>query len=82
MNKRTKELEAQCWEHRAHCPSWFNSAKFAKLIVQECIDKMLNTDDRVYMDREGWDIGGPDHSAWTRGVLDSVEVVKKHFGVK
>ena len=36
MNERIKELEAQCWEPRQYGPAWFNSKKFAELIVREC----------------------------------------------
>ena len=38
MNKRIKELESQCWEARPYGPTWFNSKKFAELIVKECAD--------------------------------------------
>ena len=38
MNERIKELEVQCWEPRQYGPAWFNSTKFAELIVAECID--------------------------------------------
>ena len=37
MNERIKLLESQCWEARQYGPAWFNSTKFAELIVQECI---------------------------------------------
>ena len=37
MNERIKELEIQFWEPRQYGPAWFNSTKFAELIVQECI---------------------------------------------
>ena len=40
MNKRIKELESQCWEPRQYGPAWFNSTKFAELIVRECIDNV------------------------------------------
>lgn len=33
MNTRIKNMEMQCWEHS---PAWFNSEKFAELIVREC----------------------------------------------
>ena len=36
MNERIKELEAQCWETRQYGPPWFDSEKFAELIVREC----------------------------------------------
>ena len=90
MNKRIKELVEQATEtvdvsDKLGMPGTdlvFNKEKFAELIVRECIEVILKTDDRIYMSREGWDVGGPDHSAWTRGVLDSVEAVRESFGVK
>jgi len=51
MNERIKELESQCWEPRQYGPSWFNSEKFAELIVRECMsiikqgDGLGNEDD-------------------------------------
>ena len=38
MNERIKELESQCWEPRQYGPAWFNSTKFAELIVRECAE--------------------------------------------
>lgn len=38
MNERIRELEAQCWEPRKYGPAWFDTEKFAQLIVQECSD--------------------------------------------
>lgn len=38
MNERIKELESQSWEERAHGSSWFNTDKFAELIIKECCD--------------------------------------------
>ena len=40
MNQRIKELEAQCWEPRQYGPAWFNSTKFAELIVRECANRI------------------------------------------
>ena len=37
MNERIRELESQCWEPRQYGPAWFDSEKFAELIVQEFI---------------------------------------------
>jgi hypothetical protein len=42
MNERIKELEVQCWEERPYGPPWFDSKKFAELIVQECADYLDN----------------------------------------
>ena len=36
MNERIRELESQCWEPRQYGPAWFDSEKFAELIVREC----------------------------------------------
>jgi hypothetical protein len=44
MNERIKELEAQCWEPKQYGPPWFNSQKFAELIVQECARVLWNID--------------------------------------
>lgn len=37
MNERIKELEIQCWEPRQYGPAWFNSTKFAELIVDQML---------------------------------------------
>jgi len=36
MNERIRELESQCWEPRQYGPAWFDSEKFAELIIREC----------------------------------------------
>jgi hypothetical protein len=36
MNERIEELESQCWEARQYGPPWFDTEKFAELIVKEC----------------------------------------------
>lgn len=36
MNERIKELDSQCWEARQYGPPWFDSKKFAELLVREC----------------------------------------------
>jgi len=38
MNERIRELESQCWEARQYGPPWFDSEKFAELIVRECAE--------------------------------------------
>ena len=45
MNERIRELRAQCWEERKYGPAWFNSEKFAELIVLECMDIAKRTGD-------------------------------------
>lgn len=44
MNARLQELESQCWEAKPYGPPWFDSKKFANLIVRECI-MLLYEDD-------------------------------------
>lgn len=81
MNELYEKLLAQA--HIEFAPdSKAVTKRFAELIVRECVDKMLNSDDEHFMKLEGWDLGGPNHNAWTRGVLDSVAVVREHFGVE
>ena len=53
MNERIKELEAQCWEPKQFGPPWFNSQKFAELIVRECAEVAAN----VVVEHEGVDFG-------------------------
>ena len=35
MNEQIKLFEKQCWDYQSNC---LDAKKFAKLIVQECID--------------------------------------------
>jgi hypothetical protein len=51
MNERIKELEIQCWEPRQYGPAWFNSTKFAELIVKECIEVIDSTSDNTKLMR-------------------------------
>jgi len=71
MNERIKELEAQCWEPKQYGPPWFNSQKFAELIVRECLDIVANADMT---------------GSWITHPKDVLYVacdqVKQHFGVK
>ena len=38
MNDRIKKLIDECWVTREHCTTWFDHEKFAKLIIEECIN--------------------------------------------
>ena len=42
MNERIRELESQCWEPRQYGPAWFDSEKFAELIIHECCQMMID----------------------------------------
>jgi hypothetical protein len=41
MNEKIKELELQCWEPTQYGPAWFNSTKFAELIVRQCVKSTI-----------------------------------------
>ena len=81
VNPSEMNLESELDDVKVVIPKEFID-KFAELLVRECIHKMLDSDDGHFMNLEGWDLGGPNHNAWTRGVLDSVAVVREHFGVE
>jgi hypothetical protein len=51
MNERIRELEAQCWEPTQYGPAWFNSTKFAELIVRECAD-VCRDDGRWFQEQD------------------------------
>lgn len=74
MNKRIKELEIQCWEPRQYGPAWFNSTKFAELIVRECVILLRN--EPVGNER----IGGQNFKTIQLG--ESVALLHEYFGIK
>jgi hypothetical protein len=45
MNERIEELESQCWEARQYGPPWFDTEKFAELIVRECMEQLVKEGD-------------------------------------
>lgn len=71
MNERIKELEAQCWEPRQYGPAWFNSTKFAELIVKECLNELCEQ-----MDKHNVDLSNL--PSWYKALAKTEE----HFGVK
>ena len=74
MNPRIKELEAQCWEPRQYGPAWFNSTKFAELIVQECANVVADDD-------LAKDSGTFLMDSYAKGMRYSAHLIKEHFGV-
>ena len=77
MNERIKELAEQAEEWNADGDKCeVNLAKFAELIVKECILKM----DIVYAKALVDGIEGPD--TFLNGVNVSIEAVNQHFGVE
>ena len=78
MNERIKKLEIQCWEPRQYGPAWFNSTKFAELIVRECIDKI-----ETHRIPVGNSAAGEMACEWTYSALKEIrDEIKEHFGVK
>ena len=73
MNERIKELEAQCWEPRQYGPAWFNSTKFAELIVRECIGCC----EQVISDPVPESV-----DTWLNGGSQCIDEIKQHFGVE
>jgi hypothetical protein len=50
MNEKIKELEVQCWEPTQYGPAWFNSTKFAELLIRKCAGVCL--EQRQYQPKE------------------------------
>jgi len=71
MNERIKDLESQCWEERKYGPPWFDSEKFAELIVRECANAAYQSlyEDRIFDDNP-YNIR-----------IKVMDDIKKHFGV-
>jgi hypothetical protein len=83
MNEQIKQL----WEDAAKTTqgdSWEEQTKFmerfAKLIVQECINEIayIGKANEVFGDRT--DKGGLNHILWTTET--AIEKIKQHFGVE
>ncbi len=69
MNERIRELESQCWEPRQYGPAWFDSEKFAELIIRECVEVCH----KMAEDSDSYVVHDGDTCA---------EQIKKHFGVE
>jgi hypothetical protein len=53
--------------------------KFAELIVRECATIILNNDIEK---QEDYGVNHLFFNGWERGVIDSCQIIKKHFGVE
>ena len=42
MNEKIREFEIECWVQREHCTAWFDSAKFAKLLLDHVLEIVKN----------------------------------------
>jgi hypothetical protein len=84
MNERIKELARRVvGKHRNDVSSisLFDEQieKFAELIVRECSSIILNNDIEK---QEDYGVNHLFFNGWERGVIDSCQVIKKHFGVE
>jgi hypothetical protein len=75
MNERIQELEEQCWEPKQYGPPWFNSQKFAELIVRECVQVCEPILDEPYENMTEFGKG------LVEGQDVAIERIKEHFGV-
>jgi hypothetical protein len=81
MNERIKTMWEESTGSVWPCPGKFtageydhNLKKFAELIVRECASELT---------REGFTYKSSDHDAdYMQGMLDSADIIKKHFGLK
>jgi hypothetical protein len=88
MNERIRELSKQAFEYtldrlnsglefRDFQPIW--SEKFAELIVQECVQTLIDNTPERYTNEaaeEDWDKG------YDRAMRDCVHHIQEHFGVE
>jgi hypothetical protein len=85
MNERIKELESQCWEARQYGPPWFDTEKFAELIVQECItqcEQVATAADAKSKSKFVTDAGRMLHEGMWGGAKNCSGQIKQHFGVE
>lgn len=87
MNKRIEALLEQALD-QAVPETWTTlnleqvgkiTEKFAELIVRECANIILNNDIEK---QEDYGVNHPYFGGWERGVIDSCQIIKKHFGVE
>ena len=85
MNERIKDILAQPVFERLN--DWVNIGpvqratleEFTELIVKECATIILNNDIEK---QEDYDVNHLFFNGWERGVIDSCQIIKKHFGVE
>jgi len=74
MNERIKELESQCWEARQYGPPWFDSEKFAELIVRECA--------KISEQSQWTEAKGEYYEGFNEAMIYMSNKIKEHFGVE
>ena len=81
MNERIDKLSDQarrCFRTQ-QCVDPAFLEKFAQLIVAECATIILNNDIEK---QEDYGVNHLFFNGWERGVIDSCQIIKKHFGVE
>jgi len=85
LNERIKELAEQAGFYYTDktgfiTPAGCDPAKFAELIVKECVNEIayIGKANEVFGDRT--DRGGLNHILWTTET--AIEKIKQHFGVE
>jgi hypothetical protein len=82
MNERIRQLEDACWEELGEDECYypvFNKEKFAKLIVAECVQTLIDHTPVLFTNEvaeEDWDKG------YDRAMKDCVHYIQEHFGVE
>jgi hypothetical protein len=86
MNERFKQLAEQArikdhWsmDERRYLTNYLDEQKFAELIVRECATIILNNDIEK---QEDYGVNHLFFNGWERGVIDSCQIIKQHFGVE
>ena len=82
MNERIAKLIEECTDrHFSEGGGFetFDKEKFAQLIVAECATIILNNDIEK---QEDYGVNHLFFNGWERGVIDSCQIIKKHFGVE
>jgi hypothetical protein len=78
MNERIKELEKQCLiikDDGEGNYTWFDTEKFAELMVKECLDIALEVRGEPAIDTH-YVIG------YDRACVKMIDGIKEHFGVE
>jgi hypothetical protein len=85
MNERIRQLAEQArikdhWsmDERRYLTNYLDEQKFAELIVKECATIILNNDIEK---QEDYGVNHLFFNGWERGVIDSCQIIKQHFGV-
>jgi hypothetical protein len=74
MNKRIREFAEQCWEATKYGPPWFDSKKFAELIVKECAE---------ISEQSQWsEAKGEYYEGFNEAMIYVSNKIKEHFGVE